>query len=216
MFFCVYVCCALEAEVYFVWKCCNMFRSADDYEILSYNSQLLSEVNGKWRRYKKWRPIWCQLCMQNKEIHSLEGPLEVKSGQWICRGIERELWVQSEADLLKKYYPTNVYDGKWRKFVPRQDISGVGAVKMKHPFSVKTKHGILHGKAGDYLLRPHDPNEPLPLDLWIVDAQIFKKTYQPAIDSNQIRGLLIMANAILPQCAAPTTSSNTLVLKDNV
>jgi DNA-binding response OmpR family regulator len=35
----------------------------------------------------------------------------------------------------------------------------VDAAKVNHPFSIKTKYGILNGKAGDYLLKPWDPNE---------------------------------------------------------
>jgi hypothetical protein len=48
------------------------------------------------------------------KIQTLEGALEVKPGYWICRGIEQELWTQSEADLLKKYHPTNTFDGTFR------------------------------------------------------------------------------------------------------
>jgi hypothetical protein len=41
----------------------------------------------------------------------LEGPLKVNPGNWICKGIENEVWVQSEADLLKKYQKTNIMNG---------------------------------------------------------------------------------------------------------
>jgi hypothetical protein len=143
-----------------------MFRTPDDYEILAYNSQLIVEVDGKWKRYKKWRPIWCQLCTQgqlytlllsfsripcrnsleftiffflilpffsnvsNKELHlekeiqTLEGTLKVKPGYWICRGIEQELWTQSDADLLKKYHPTNTFDGtSWSQAFKKEIIT---------------------------------------------------------------------------------------------
>jgi hypothetical protein len=51
-------------------SCVSMFQSAEDYEILSYNTELIMELKGKWKRYKKWRPIWCQLCTTGKISNS--------------------------------------------------------------------------------------------------------------------------------------------------
>jgi hypothetical protein len=58
--------------------------------------------------------------------------------------------------------------------------------------------------------------QKLSIDLWIVDAKLFKKTYQPWVDMNQISVLFVMANSTFPQNVPTSTSHNTFVLTDSV
>lgn len=67
------------------------------------------------------------------------------------------------------------------KFTHKQEVQGMDLCKKKpvvisykkieEPFDVETLEGIMHGKAGDYLMRGVEG------ELYVCDADIFNKTY---------------------------------------
>ena len=101
------------------------------------------------------------------------------AGDVLCRGEAGDVWPQSERSLLAKYRPTETADDEgWRKYEPRPERSGVMAACVGHPFSVETDRGQLAGKSGDYLLKDQkDSDVPYPQSVWIVDREVFERTY---------------------------------------
>ncbi|MFM7924450.1 MAG: PGDYG domain-containing protein, partial [Planctomycetaceae bacterium] len=113
-------------------------------------------------------------------LQTLEGPVQVHAGEYVCRGERGELWAQSEEALHQRYAATGEFDsGGWREYRPLPDSGGVLAIRLDRPFSVVLDRGVLRGKAGDYLLQDFAEGAGEdPRDLWIVDASIFAATYR--------------------------------------
>jgi len=148
------------------------------------NQPLLDEVNAAdlWFHARKSRPIWVREIAQDQVIETLEGTEHVPAGNMLCRGEAGDLWPQTRERLHQKYSPTREYRDVWQKFVPHPDNQGVLAACIEHPFSVTAAWGILHGKAGDYLLKNYqDRDLPYPDDVWIVDQSLFRSTYQHVV-----------------------------------
>lgn len=51
----------------------------------------------------------------------------------------------------------------------------IHAVRIDHPFTVHTLEGDHAGKAGDWLARANTPKG----EMWVIDADVFSKTYAP-------------------------------------
>jgi hypothetical protein len=150
------------------------------------NSALLAEANqaGSWFHAKKVRPIRARLLEQDETIQTLEGPVEARAGDYLCRGEAGEPWPQSAKSLHERYVETDEIDDKgWRQFTPRPDAEGVLAAQIDHSFTVQATWGRLTGKAGDYVLKKFaDRDLTDPKDVWIVDAKLFQATYAPVDD----------------------------------
>jgi hypothetical protein len=150
---------------------------------MSPNERLLAEVNraGAWFHARKTRSIWAKKIDSDQTVHTLEGKLKAKSGDFLCRGEAGEIWPQKETALESKYSPTTVVDGDgWRKYDPRPDAEGILAAQVNHPFKLKATWGILSGKAGDYVAKNlRDRDVAYPEDVWVVDQKLFLATYEP-------------------------------------
>lgn len=146
------------------------------------NQALLDEVNSSpnWFRARKTQSIWARRMEADQKVQTLEGLEQVKAGDFLCRGEKGEVWPQAQAKLESRYVATEEVDAEgWRKYVPRPDAPGVMALPMERPFVVETKRGRLSGKEGDYLLKNYqDRDAASPKDLWIVDQQLFRESYQ--------------------------------------
>jgi hypothetical protein len=153
------------------------------------NAAILDEVNrlGAWFRAKKVRPIRARKLEQDETVQSLEGPVQAKAGDYLCRGEAGEPWPQSAKSLHERYLETDEIDAEgWRRFTPRPDAEGVLAAKIDHPFKVQATWGPLAGKAGDYLIKRYvDRDVPAPVDVWIVDATLFLATYAAVDDDSE-------------------------------
>lgn len=149
---------------------------------VSPNAAILDEVNraGTWFHAKKVRSIRARKLEYDETVQTLEGPVEAKSGAYLCRGEAGEPWPQSAKSLHERYVETNEVDSEgWRLFTPRPDTEGVLAARIDHPFSVEATWGTLQGKAGDYVVKQFaDRDVPNPKDVWIVDSTLFEATYQ--------------------------------------
>jgi hypothetical protein len=148
------------------------------------NAAILAEVNraGTWFHAKKVRPIRARKLDHDEIVQTLEGPIEAKAGDYLCRGEAGEPWPQSAKSLRERFEETDEIDADgWRKFAPRPDAEGVLAARIDHPFTVEATWGPLSGKAGDYLIKKFsDCDVPDPEDVWIVDAALFQATYAAA------------------------------------
>jgi hypothetical protein len=163
--------------------------SSSDSNAPESNAAILEEVNraGTWFHAKKVRPIRARKLEHDETIETLEGPVEAKAGDYLCRGEAGEPWPQSPKSLHERYLETDDVDADgWRQFTPRPDAEGVLAAKIGHPFKVKATWGPLTGKAGDYLVKKFaDRDKPDPEDVWLVDAKLFEATYAAVEDSRE-------------------------------
>jgi hypothetical protein len=156
----------------------------------SENKKLLDSLSG-WFEATKSASLKAISFEQAKEkgvieedgtVNTKEGKVKAKKGSMICMGIEGELWVQEEKRLEDKYTKSNflwkdvVKDVKWRIYNPKKEENKVRAVQVndREEFTVKASWGNLKGKKGDYILQDIDN----PDDVWIIDKNIFSKTYK--------------------------------------
>ena len=154
------------------------------------NQELLQQVNrsGIWFAARKTKPLWARRLDEVQTVASLEGRLEAKAGDYLCKGAGGEHWVQAEGTLRAKYAETGQIstdsDGlAWQEYAPRPEGSGVMAAQIDRPFEVHSTWGILAGKAGDYLLkRWEDRDNDFPTDVWTVDRAVFESTYERSVD----------------------------------
>eukprot|EP01089_Gocevia_fonbrunei_P001759 TRINITY_DN1165_c0_g1_i1.p1 TRINITY_DN1165_c0_g1~~TRINITY_DN1165_c0_g1_i1.p1 ORF type:complete len:169 (+),score=36.93 TRINITY_DN1165_c0_g1_i1:83-589(+) len=155
----------------------------------SNNKELLDRVNkvNQWVHVKKTGYMWAKKLDKDQEIKTLEGVERAKKGQILCRGIAGELWPQEEAQVLRKYKPSNIKDGDWVKYLPRPELPGFMATTVRGEFDVKTAWGTMHGKDKDYLVKNlADSDVEYPSDVWVVDRKLFNKSYVRLVDPRQI------------------------------
>ena len=145
------------------------------------NRELLELVNrsGGWMRASKTGSVRARCAVTAELLQTLEGPVQVFAGEYICRGERGELWAQSAEALQRRYVAVGEYDsGGWREFRPLPGGAGVLAIRLERPFQVELSRGVLRGKAGDFLVQECSADESVfPRDLWVVDADIFAATY---------------------------------------
>jgi hypothetical protein len=150
------------------------------------NLAIVQEVNrsGSWFAARKIVPVWARLVVTPETVVSREGELQAKPGDWVCRGVAGEYWVQAESTLRAKYGETGQVsrDGQgleWAEFSPLPESSGVMAAQVGHEFVVHSGWGVLSGKPGDYLLKKLSERDiEFPADVWVVDQALFQSTYQ--------------------------------------
>lgn len=53
------------------------------------------------------------------------------------------------------------------------------AVRQDEAFEVETENGVMTGRAGDWLATNH-PDDDLTSDVWVISAERFAATYEPA------------------------------------
>lgn len=109
-----------------------------------------------WKRAKKVKGMIARKLDHDCVVNSIEGPLNAKAGQFVCRGIDtNDWWVQKEDAVNKKYH----YKGTWPKpvvfngiqftdysiYMPKPDRA-VLCCRMHHEFIVHASWGTLRGK----------------------------------------------------------------------
>jgi hypothetical protein len=135
-------------------------------------------ANG-WVLAEKIAPIRAKKLLEPFRVETLEGILSFNEGDYLCKGPSNEIWGQTEGALLRKYEPApekSIKDG-WRIYRPIPGKCLVLARSMKRSFTVKSRHGLLNGKPGDFLVRPIEGMGRGQKE-WIVRADIFKETYR--------------------------------------
>ena len=137
------------------------------------NAELLAELDGKWFHAVKNKGIVARKLDSDQVVDTLEGSVEAKAGNWLCKGVAGEPWPQKEEKLLSTYRPVGKLRDGWVKFEPKPDARGVNAAQVDHGFKVEASWGMLSGKAGDYVCQDVDN----PADVWIVDRSLFEATY---------------------------------------
>jgi len=132
--------------------------------------------NPLWFPAVKSGSLWARIADRQELVHSREGEVLAREGDYICRGVEDELWPQSAAAFLRKYERVDPADGgdrEWREYRPKPDACEVMAARLDRPIVIPTPQGELTGRAGDYLVRSACDDA----DVWIVAASIFEATY---------------------------------------
>lgn len=150
------------------------------------NRALLQEVNraGAWFAARKTVPVWARRVTAPEVVASREGDLQAAPGDYVCRGVAGEYWVQAESTLRAKYGETgqksrDEREVEWTEFSPLPESSGVMAAEIGHAFEVHSSWGVLSGKGGDYLLKAwRDRDLEFPADVWTVDREVFQSTYE--------------------------------------
>jgi hypothetical protein len=113
--------------------------------------------------------------VRNGVIETLEGPASFKVGDYLCHGAAGDYWPISSAKFLgTKVYITDQPHPEPGGFAAYMTRGSVEAVPMAEAFETGRGEGeVLHGKAGDYLVRDDEGHE------WVVDRTIFENTYRP-------------------------------------
>lgn len=145
------------------------------------NRDLLDEINraGTWFHARKTRPIWVRRLVKDEKIATMEGVLQGKAGDFVCRGEQGEFWPQSANEVERKYVATDQIKGGWQRYDPRPDAEGIMAAPVPHAFEVQATWGRLAGKAGDFVAKNfRDRAVDYPADVWIVDRALFRRTYE--------------------------------------
>lgn len=144
------------------------------------DGRLLSAIASGLRYARKTKSLWAKRVERTSQIETIEGVVRAEAGDYLCRGIEREVWPQREKSLLERYSASSHFDEEgWQRFDPKPDLQPVQAVAMDHPFRVLARWGELTGKAHDYLVQ----SKTDPDDIWIVDKAIFEASYEYVISN---------------------------------
>jgi hypothetical protein len=151
----------------------------------TFNRSLLDKARraGAWIHARKSRPIRAKRLNHAQTVTTLEGEVTVTAGHYLCRGDAGDLWPQTELDLNKRYTAMDEVDAEgWRVFLAVPASEGVMAAQIHHPFEIHAKWGKLSCKVGDYvLINWQDREQRSPNDVWIVDEQLFRQTYEVVI-----------------------------------
>jgi hypothetical protein len=149
------------------------------------NKALLQRMNHAncWRHYKKIKPVWVKKLDNEETVHTNEGPISYRAGDYLCKGPAGDVWGQQTATLFAKYEPAPEHHSDpegWQKFLPKPDDAGVMATPVDSDFAVKHPvWGIFKGCRGDYLVKNREDEEnPFPDDIWVVKKEIFESTYK--------------------------------------
>jgi hypothetical protein len=146
-----------------------------------------------WKKARKTKEMFARKLEKNVIVPTLEGPLNAKKGDWLCMGVDGELWPQDEPKLLKKFnklapvkktLKVKYGDGEeisyndFFVFKPKPEKEKV-FVQIPNSFIVHASWGVLNGKKGDYLCKWLDDGlDPDPQDVWVVDKDIFERTHE--------------------------------------
>jgi hypothetical protein len=145
------------------------------------NRPLLDEIASAdgWFHAKKTKAIWVRVLDADETIGTLEGPVDAKAGDGLCRGEAGELWPQSLKSIRERYVVTDETDGPWQRYQPHPDNQGVLAAQVDRAFQVQSPWGLLSGQPGDYVVKSFaDKETASPEDVWIVSAELFAATYE--------------------------------------
>ena len=146
-----------------------------------------------WKKATKTKEMFARKLEKDVIINSIEGELNAKSGQYLCRGFGGEFWVQKETNVFKKYddkgkFPETIKvkyaDGEIMAYsdfhlFKRKPDRAVLVCQVPNNFTVNASWGVLNGKKKDFLIKPfEDGLDPNPQDVWLVDKDLFEATYE--------------------------------------
>lgn len=125
---------------------------------------------------KRIESIWARKATEGEQIGSQDSKEQIaKAGDYVCRGDNGKLWVQSERSLLESYVRSSEEDGEgYLKFHLTGDAEQFEAAEVYEPFCVLLNGQRQEGKPGDYVVR----RQNYPNDIFIVDRSSFENLYQ--------------------------------------
>jgi hypothetical protein len=118
---------------------------------------------------KKPVPVKIEPVTGERKIKTLEGSQEIGPGQYLATGVNGEQWAFGR-DVFDTYEPVPGSPGHYTK---RGDVV-VEAVRLAYPVEIFRPGWEHKGEAGDWLITR------TPDDQYIVQADVFEKTYEPA------------------------------------
>lgn len=148
-------------------------------EILEPVGSNIQKIFSNWERVEK-NPsykIFAKPARKLQMIETLEGDISVSVGDIICRGIKKEIWAQKKEDFVRCYEVTGNSDGEWLEYKPKPGDYWLWAARVSEEIDVQTSFGILHGNAGDYVIKETESGSELPLRYWIIKQNIFSEVY---------------------------------------
>ena len=147
----------------------------DKSALLNPDGRLSDELALQLFLARKTKSLWAKQVNKPIKVQTLEGSVAVEPGNYLCRGIQGEVWPQKASKLLDKYLRSDEVDAKgWRRFDPKPAAAPVEAARVPYPFRVIAQWGELAGKVNDYVVRSTTD----PTDIWIVDKTIFEASYE--------------------------------------
>ena len=121
-------------------------------------------------RYRK-KPVHVKIepVDEARTIKTLEGSQDITPGQYVAGEKEGEQWA-FDRDVFDTYEPVPDRPGYYTK---REDVT-VEAVRLAFPIEVRRPGWKHEGEAGDWFVTR------TPEDQYIVKADVFAETYEPA------------------------------------
>jgi hypothetical protein len=158
-------------------------KNNKNYEVL-----VVADKYG-WKVATKTKGMIARMLETDAVVHSIEGPLNAKAGQFVCRGVNtNDWWVQKGENIAKKYDDEGIFKESvefnkqkykdFKLYMPKPDRV-VLVCQIPGEFTVHASWGTLKGKKGDFLIKPfEDELNSNPQDVWLVDLTLFKATYE--------------------------------------
>jgi hypothetical protein len=144
-------------------------------KLINPSGQLLPELESQMFYARKTKPLWAKQLTQDAQVETLEGTIQAKTGDYLCRGTADEFWPQKPEKLLGKYQATGKTDGDgFQLFTPRPDSPAVQACQTFEFVVVNSQWGEFKGKPKDYVVRSTTDQT----EIWIVEESIFEATYE--------------------------------------
>jgi hypothetical protein len=134
--------------------------------------------NLSWFVTEKTETILAKEITGSKTIQTLEGPIQALIGDYLCKGIKDEQWAIKKEDLKRCYKPTGKSEGDWKEYEPDSSNCHLWAAELIEEVKIDTQFGKLKGCKGDFILKETEKDSEIPLRYWIVNNEIFKKTYK--------------------------------------
>ena len=139
---------------------------------------ILKKYKLNWFGVKKTASILVREINKEVVIQTLEGSIKAAGGDYLCKGIENEQWAISKEVLERCYKPTGKSEGDWKEYKPDSSNCKLWAAELMEDTKVDTRHGKLKGRKGDFILKETNSGFEIPVRYWIVNREIFIKTYR--------------------------------------
>lgn len=118
---------------------------------------------------KKPVPVKIEPVSEARTIKTLEGTQDIEPGQYLATGVKGEQWA-FDKDVFDTYEPAPDRPGYYTK---RGDVV-VEAVRLAFPVEIRRPGWKHEGERGDWFVTR------TPDDQYIVKADVFAETYEPA------------------------------------
>lgn len=165
-------------------------RNDGFYDINNNNYEVLVVADKYgWKIATKTKGMIARMLEADAVVHSIEGPLNAKAGQFVCRGIiTNDWWIQKGEDIARDYEDEGIFKetvefnkqkyNDFKLYLPKPSII-VLVCQIPGEFTIHTTYGNLRCDNGDFLIKPYeDELNSNPQDIWVVDLPLFKATYE--------------------------------------